>query len=329
MAALAGTTSIWGAIVGYTVAGRVGYTRLLRALAYPTERRPRARRVALYRLVLDRALPEAVRQSAAEYLLDTWGQQCVLRDAAGRGALAGRWRRVGAWQVLHRTTAVELHDLLADALNGRDRVLQQAAVAMLGRLCDRRAAELLVNALRSKRHSPEWLVMQLHRFDTQTSAGVLLPLLETPDANLRFWAISLLSHSRLDALDVRLGSYAADPDAKVRKAVARAMGEIGSERSCAILAELLKDRVGFVRAHAVRALHKIGHARTVPVAVLLEPLKDDHDWWVRLAVREFFAAVQPRELQFVDDEPNAAPPLRPIAGWLPVHASGMARDGTT
>jgi HEAT repeat protein len=316
LAELAGTASIWAAIAAGTIASRCAYERLGRKLASPTAKRLRVRGRRVYQLLLDGAQPEAVRQRAAQCLLDAYGRERMLRDASGTGRLVGRWRRAGAWQVLHRTTAVDLHPMLETTLAGRDPLLQQAAVSMLGTLGDRRAAEILVEALEARRHTAECLVMQLHRFDPQTSAGVLMPLLDAADPTVRFWSISLLSRSRLDGVDMQLGLYARDPDAKVRKAVAQAMGEIGSERACAIAVGLLSDAEGFVRAHAVRALHKIGRDHKRSFAALVEPMKDDRDWWVRLAVRELLADSLPRGLQLVDEEWNVAPPLRPVAGWL-------------
>jgi HEAT repeat protein len=316
---------IWVTIAGCMVASRMAYARLVRKLADPSVLRPRARGANVYRLLLDASQPETLRQRAAESLLDAYGLQRVLRDADGTGWMVSRWHRAGAWHVLQRTATVDLHPLLAKALTGRDPILQQAAVTMLGRLCDQRAAEILVEALLAKRYTAECLVMQLHRFAPQTGAAILMPLLEERDPTMRFWAISLLSHGRLDGLDVRLGLYASDPDAKVRKAVAQGMGEIGSEKACFIATGLLSDPEAFVRAHAVRALHKIGRAHQRSFAALVEPMKDDHDWWVRLAVRELVVDTVPREIQLVDNEWNVPPPLLPVAGWLPPHDKQTGR----
>lgn len=313
-AALAAAALIWVAIAGWTVASRIAYERLQRKLADAAGPGPWPYRAMVFRLLLDSAQPEPLRQRAGQFLLDAYGAQRLLRDAAGERWPCSRWRRVGAWHALHRTAAFDLHPVLRDTLAGSDPLLQQAAVTMLGRLGGRHAAQILVEALLAKRFQPESLVMQLDRFDPQTTAGVLVPLLDASDPTMRFWAISLLSHSRRDGLDVHLGLYTSDPDAKVRKAVARAMGEIGSEPACAIAAGLLNDPEGYVRAHAVRALHKIGRTHGRSFAALVEPMKDDRDWWVRLAIRELLADALPRELQLVDEEWSVAPPLRTGAG---------------
>lgn len=327
LAALAAAGSTWLGIAGYTAASRRAYERLARKLANPAGGRPRSRSTVLYRLLLDGARPETIRQRAAQCLLDTYGTQHLLRDAAGRRGIAGRWRCVGAWHVLKRTTTVDLHPLLEKTLAGGDQLLQQAAVTTLGWLRDRRAAEILVEALHARRYTVECLVMQLHRFDAQVSAGVLMPLLDEPDPTMRFWAISLLGHTRLDGLDIRLGAYASDPDAKVRKAVAQAMGAIGSARACAIATDLLNDKESFVRAHAVHALHKIGRDRQRSFAALVEAMQGDRDWWVRLAVRELLADAFPRGQQLVADEWSVAPPLLPVAGWLGPQGQRIGRPG--
>lgn len=310
--AFCATVLAWCAIVGWTLCNRLLYDRMMRQLMrcvgepgrhgvvpdkmqveYAVRTASRAvPRGALGRLVLDPDQPEWLRNCLAAVLLERYGVRRMTRDAARRSWLASRWRRIVAWHVLYRTQSTDLHWMLRKALGEGDRVLASAAVVILGAMRDRGAAAILVEALRSGSCSPACIAMQLEKFNMSISVELLYPLLDDPRPVLRFWAVSLLAqHHGIIGLDERLGAHAADVDASVRKAVAQAMGEIGTSRAIAVVIGLLGDSSGFVRAHAIRSLLSIGRSRgDILIERLVAPMKGDHDWWVRLAVRETLAA---------------------------------------
>lgn len=302
----------WGAIVGYTLCSRALYDRMMqrfmscagdlarngvvpdRALIQHAVRKAcrAVPRGALSRLLLDSEQAEWLRDCLAAVLLGRYGVRRMTRDAARRHWSASRWRRIVAWHVLYRTRSTGLHGLLRKALGEGDRVLASAAVVILGAMRDRGAARILVEALRTNSCSPACIAMQLEKFNASVSVELLYPLLDEPQPVLRFWAVSLLAqhHSMVD-LDVRLAAHAGDADASVRKAVARAMGEIGSSRAIAVVIGLLGDSSPFVRGHAVRALLSIGRSRNdILIERLVAPMMGDHNRWVRLAVRDVMAA---------------------------------------
>lgn len=302
----------WFAIVGWSLCNRLLYDRMMlrfqRCAGEPTRHgvvpekalshygvRIASRAVSqgtLGRLLVDFDQPEWLKDALAAVLLERYGVRGVMRDGARRRGLGSRWRRIVAWHVLYRTGATDVHGMLRTALGEGDRVLASAAVVILGAMGDRGAAVILVEALLADACSPACIAMQLEKFDASVSVALLYPLLDDPRPALRFWAVSLLAqHDGIVDLDNRLGALAADADASVRKAVAQAMGEIRTSRAIAVVIGLLGDPSGFVRGHAIRSLQSIARSRgDILIERLVAPMKGDHDWWVRLAVRDALAA---------------------------------------
>lgn len=246
----------------------------------------------LYRLACDGAAPAWLKEAVAACARARYGARRLLREAAGRHWRRDPWRRVGALHLLYQLRAGGLHALLGMALAQPDRDVAAAAVTLLGALGDRPAAALLVRALRRDRQGRARVATQLDRFDDGI-ADLLLALLDDADAAVRLWSIRLLArHRALARLDARLAAHAGDADAAIRKAVVQALGELGGPLALAVATRLLADPVGYVRAHAARAL---GRLRQPPHAVgaLLAPMLADRDWWARLAAREVLAAAGP------------------------------------
>lgn len=299
----------WSGIAAYAIADRLLYDRLAARMTLSALRQgrlpacavssldcnigsvPLLHRGAMRRLVLDPDQPDWLRNHVARSLSAAYGVRRLVRDAWGRSLWRSRWRRVGAWHVLHRTSAVDLHPMLNDAICGADGQLAAAAAAMLARLRDRRAAEILVEALREGRCPARSIAAQLDAFDARISAAVLVPLLDET-LPLRLFAIELLGRHPPEGIALRLECFATDPDPGVRRSVARAMGDIGSPFAMAVVAGMLDDRVSYVRAQAVRSLLLISQTHHCSIASLVAPLRSDHDWWVRLAVREAYAVLE-------------------------------------
>lgn len=306
MGGLIGTALTWVALVGYSLANRALHDRLMRRLDACFDHGTstgslrsthvgqvdavlrRSARSTLYRLVADSAQPEILRDQVAALILRRYRLAPLVRDAARGPWFSRRWRRIVAWQVLYRTRACELHPMLLRALRERDKALTAAAVVMLGMIRDQAAAAILVEALRSDACAPACIAMQFERFSEAAREETLSPLLNDPQPLLRFWAVCLLSrHRTVSRLDARFAAHVSDPDPRVRKAVAQAMGEIGGPLAAEVAVGLLSDEIGFVRAHAVRSLMEMaGETGEMTLSRLLLLYKADPDWWVRLAVRE-------------------------------------------
>jgi HEAT repeat protein len=117
----------------------------------------------------------------------------------------------------------------------------------------------------------------------------LIALTRSPNAELRYWAVTLLRREMghrpaVDAVRARV----ADDSPNVRAAVAEALGFAPSELVRPLLQELLTDEAFFVRSHAARAVAQSGDEL---LANALLPLLADHSWWVRAAAKESLGAL--------------------------------------
>lgn len=205
-----------------------------------------------------------------------------------RSAQGSRFRRTRALRVLARGRhPLAVHALDAARRDGRPDVLA-AVVALAGELDTARSAELLVDMLVAGDHSRSRIATELETHDYLPILR-LQKLLAHADPALRYWALMLLRRSAGNA-----GVHAAaiecvdDPDAQVRAAAARLLGESRGRPELLVLRRLLADDVFFVRARAARAVGDLGADALVDeVAVLLA----DESWWVRAAARESLLAL--------------------------------------
>jgi HEAT repeat protein len=137
--------------------------------------------------------------------------------------------------------------------------------------------------------------------EERTAAEALRPLREEdpwfsyPDA-VRM--LSALDPAEAPALAAAL----AEPSAKIRAAVARALGSYGGPAPRAALERALTDSAPEVRRAAIAALNEFSDADVVPI--LGRALAEDPDLYTRLAAVQALAG---------RPEPAAAAPL---AGWI-------------
>jgi hypothetical protein len=180
-----------------------------------------------------------------------------------------------------------------------------AAIALLGGIEDRRAAEALVSALQAGRYPASRIATQLDRFPLPIP-DLLRPLLKDSRSVVRFWAATLLArYPAADGVDADLALLADDPDPGVRKAAVETLGVMGGLHAAPAALALLSDPVWYVKAHAARA---IGELRRADLAANVAPLLADREWWVRQAAREALEAMGPevwRDLLPYLDHPDA------------------------
>lgn len=337
------TLVCWLALVSYCVLDRRRHESLMRCLrdcpandglsadtVFTTLSRRRR-----YALVVDPAQPDWLKERLAAFMLARYGEQHMARQAAS----AGR-RRIAALHVLYRSGSPKMHELLRTALFEGDPAVAAVAVVLLGKLRSRRAAAILIEALRNNWYTPSYIAVQLDQFDAPLLADRLTALLDEREPRLRYWAISLLlRHRALAQLDVLLAAHANDPDPSVRKVVAQAMGAIGGAVAAAVAMGMLDDPVPFVRAHAVRALGSIALHDGTTAGRQVAPMLADRDWWVRLAAREALVAMgagvrQEVAAQLASDDAFARDGARDVlrqtgrmhAGDAPAASAGVA-DG--
>lgn len=247
-------------------------------------------RPLIYRVSADVSQPSWVSEALSAQILSRWGAAQLLKEASGARYGGDRWRRVSALSVVTRIRSPQIHELLRQALTERDRDIAGAAVVLLGRLQDRQAAEILVLALCRNWYSAARIATQLDHFKIPL-ADILLPLVVDASPQVRYWAVSLLARYRnVDYLGQLIALMVNDPDASVRKAVAKTLGTVGGPHAAPTALKLLDDPVDFVRANAARAL---GNLAQVSLAGSVTPLLADREWGVRLAAREALVAMGP------------------------------------
>jgi HEAT repeat protein len=234
------------------------------------------------RIAADSNAPAWLAEAFADFGMTRWGVERLVRHASAHRSERGRWRRVAALRILAQAAHPEVLALLHRAVQDHDPMVAGAGVALLGRRREPAAAGLLVDALRTGRHSRSRIATALDQ-SPALSPAVLVPLLEDESGPVRFWAATLLARFAGEGLDRRLAPMSEDPDANVRKAAVETLGVIGGPDAAAVAERLLADSTWFVKAHAARALGQLGCADLAPriVALLADP-----EWWVRLAAKE-------------------------------------------
>ena len=259
---------------------RLAETATPEELAAILQRLPRR---TLAGIASDARADRSAAAAAAEILLErSWPR--LLRRAARHRHEADKWRRIATLRIFAVAGWAIAWPLLEDALADADEEVVGAAITLLGELDDVRATRLLTASLESGAYRRSRIATQLA---ARECAPAILPLVDHPDEEVRYWAATLLRPDTPER-ELALASLAGDPSPTVRAAVAKTFAAAGGEAAAAAALTLLDDPVWFVRAQAARALAAAGHAH---VAERLVPLLRDDEWWVRAAAKEAFVAL--------------------------------------
>ena len=311
--------SLWLAFSGWVVVGRMRYDRrqqrlqmVERALTDPTLEalQPLERSAAVrdllsrlptpiaYRMIGNADLAPWVREVCAAHALEHVGLQRMLRDATPHRGAKGKWRRISALHALVYARPDSIHALLRVALADADGDVASAAGAVLQRLGDRRAAEILIGGLRSARLPASRIAARLDRF-TIPIDDLLRPLLTSPRAEARYWAVTLLrkEHDH-HGLAAAIAPLVDDADAPVRKATLLTLGAMQYDEVGKLANWRLSDPVPYVRSAAIHALALTGQrspdrARRHAIAMAIAPALADRDWSVRTAAKDGLVALGP------------------------------------
>lgn len=271
--------------VASEAAGKVLLTRGAQSILATT----RLHRRPLERVAADSSTPVWLAELLSLHLLVKWGANRLVRQASSHRGQAGKWRRVAALRILSQAGyAGGLLQLLKRALRAADSDVVEAAVVILGRMADVRAARLLVEALRAGRHPPSRIASQLDRFPLPIGEE-LRPLLRDREPITRYWGAALLARYPVTPeIEAELVRLAEDTEPKVRKAAIATLGHTKAPATVSVALKHLADSVGFVRAHAARAL---GQFARRDVALEVARLLADTDWWVRAGAKESLQAM--------------------------------------
>ena len=240
------------------------------------------------RLASDAGMPRWLAEPFAARTLERKGAARYLRAAAAHRGERSKWRRIAALRVLCAAGHPRALALLETALMDGDPDVVAATVSLLGAQPARKAAELLVHALRHRMHSHSRVAARLDHFALDVS-DLLLPLAADADPVVRFWGATLLARYGPSPIVVAaLELLAHDGDAAVRKAAIESLGVAGGPFAADVALTLLEDPSWFVRAHAARALGDLERADLAPRVL---PLLADREWWVRTAAKDALQAM--------------------------------------
>jgi HEAT repeat protein len=251
-----------------------------------------------YRMTGDVDLAPWVREACGRYALETIGLQRMLRDATPHRGARRKWRRISALNALVYARPDSIHALLRAALADADADVASAAASVLLRIGDERAAEILIGGLRSARLPASRIAARLGRF-TIPIDDQLRPLLTSPRAEARYWAVTLLrnqhDHRGLAAEIVPLVD---DADASVRKSALLTLAAMQSPEIGRLATWRLTDPVPYVRSAAISALAQTGErtpdrARRQAIAAGIAASLADRDWSVRTTAKEALAQLGP------------------------------------
>lgn len=315
----AAVASLWLVMSSWVIVERIRHDRrqgrlqsIRRALADPTlaalppiERAAAVREMltrlpvpVAYRMTGDTDLAPWVREACGRYALEIVGLGRMLRDAAPHKGAQRKWRRISALHALVYARPDSIHALLRLALADADADVASAAASVLLRIGDARAAEILVGGLRSARLPASRIAARLERF-TIPIDDLLRPLLTSPRAEARYWAVTLLrdqhDHRGLAAEIVPLTD---DADAPVRKAALLTLAAMQAPNIGQLASWRLTDPVPYVRSAAITALAQTGErtpdrARRQAIAAGIAAALADRDWSVRSAAKDALTRLGP------------------------------------
>ncbi|HEY6960484.1 MAG TPA: HEAT repeat domain-containing protein [Gaiellaceae bacterium] len=260
----------------------------LRDATTPAEQEAVLRRLprrTLTGIASDARVDRAISAAAALILFQRRPALLLQRASAHRNE-AEKWRRIATLRIVALADRETALPILRRALSDADEDVVGAAVRLLGEEQSDDALALLVESLADGRYPRSQIAAYL---DTERAAPHLLPLVDHPADDVRFWAASLLRPSALDA-ELALAGLAADPSPRVRAAVLKSFAAVGGGASAAIGRDLIHDPTWFVRAQAARAIGSGGNPELVHRLV---PLLRDEQWWVRTAAKEALAELGP------------------------------------
>ncbi len=257
----------------------------------------RLSRREVYRVTADTELPAWLTGLCAAYSLERWGLAQIMRDAAShrRGR---KWRRVSALFTLGQLRTEGVHELLEQAVRDPDPDVSGAAVTVLRRLEDRRAAAILITALREESYPPSRIATQLDQFAIPID-DLLLPLLADPRPHARYWGASLLGHyPGFLGVAERVAELENDEYPGARKTAVTTLARMDAGIAVPVAIRLLADPVPYVRAAAIRTVAALGaeaddEAVRRDLAARLTPALADRDWDVRFAAKESLERLGP------------------------------------
>jgi HEAT repeat protein len=199
-----------------------------------------------------------------------------------------KWRRARAIRVLGRLAPPRATPILLRAVYDADPDIRHFAASAVSRIRTPDAERVLMEMLGRGAEYLSYRIAAMFAEEGVADRQALLGKLRSGDSSERRWAAEVLAglkdYDAVPALLVLLE----DEDADARAAGAKALGALGRERDAGRIGALLEsDPVWFVRVQAARALGEILSPDSV--ALLCAGLRDE-SWWVRRRCLDSLAA---------------------------------------
>jgi hypothetical protein len=233
-------------------------------------------------LAFGHSASRTVNEAIARFLVRSFGSERLAGTAVHKKWPGSRWKRIAAFRVLAFAQPAGALPILEFTLDDPDPEVAAASATTLGSMKEIAAARMLVDGFERGQLPASRIATFLHRFAADIPE-LLRPLFHSPAVSARYWAAVLSRrYSRVSWISEELTALVEDPDPTVRKAALQSLGIIRAPAAKAVHSAL-KDPVWYVRAHAARALGRIG---ALQYASDIAELLADREWWVRQAAKE-------------------------------------------
>ncbi|HLY11005.1 MAG TPA: HEAT repeat domain-containing protein [Planctomycetota bacterium] len=234
--------------------------------------------------------PDSTVQLAAVQVLGRFGA----REYSGRVARflesADPALRQEAVAALAGMNARDLSAKIAERLADGELLVRWEAIRALGRLKAKEHAGALV-AMSDENGAEAPLLEAMGELGLRELAPHILPMLETPDAGIRWRAVRALGS--VDAKDdaERISAMLKDPDSYVRRSALRALAAVGARHHAADMLALLRDEEAEVCESAAEETSLLASAEQLKS---VEPLLGDDDPFIRWSALHLLVAAGAR-----------------------------------
>ncbi|MEW6248560.1 MAG: HEAT repeat domain-containing protein [Nitrospirota bacterium] len=199
------------------------------------------------------------------------------------------------WSTLDPTRCLPI---LRELLRRPDPELRTAAIVALGRLGDKRATRLILNACRRWEYAGEEVIARaIAALTSLGDAPQLIQAMRPDEDDMTIGTILIRTLGQMRCTDavpalaaVRLGS----PNWELRKLALHSLALIGTDEAMHVIQHAIGDPAGYVRCEAVRLLAQSG--RATDIKSLLDQLKAERYEDVREAIVDALAAVATAEV---------------------------------
>jgi HEAT repeat protein len=177
---------------------------------------------------------------------------------------APRHQRREALLIVGRTRLPEVLEILSQAAECRDPLIQDAAIRGLGYMGSAQAGVIILQRLAAGNIKVSQLALKdaLLRC-CRNRPDLLLPYLNL-DERTHLFLSRILGEVATPGIADDLALLARDPDPEIRASSARGLAYAEPLFAIAVLSELAMDEVWFVRLRAIVSLAKFGHPASLP-----------------------------------------------------------------